>query len=165
MLVKALIDNTQPRSRTLKWECAKMSSLTKIVLKIPVGKNPRTHTIFHTTHTISQQVQEEIKLQHFSPPPTSSSPSRLSLSQINASESGFRGISDVCVCVCEGVSRKEGGSLITRQGTLISDGNIWFTLSWRDSCIKSRNYPNQFKLHPPPSPPPCFTSLHIKLPH
>lgn len=50
-----------------------------------------------------------------------------------------------------------GVSLITSQGTLISDGNIWFTLSWRDSCIKSRNYPNQFKLLPSARPLP----LHL----
>lgn len=121
--------------------------------------------ITHTQHTLfPNRCRRRSSCKHFSSAPPllpllSSSPSRFSLSQINASESSFGDISDVCV------SRKEGVLLITRQGTLISDGNIWFTLSWRDSCIKSRNYPNQFKLHPPPSPPPCFTSLHIKLPH
>lgn len=54
------------------------------------------------------------------------------------------------------LTRMRGVSLITSQGTLISVSNIWFTLSWRDSCIKSRNNPNQFKLHPPPSLPHLF---------
>lgn len=137
-----------------------MSSLTAITRKIPVHK---TDTHRHTRYFPTGAEEDQVAALFL--PPSSSCPSRLSLSQINASESGFRNISDVLVYVCEGVRRKEGGLLITRQGTLISDGNIWFTLSWRDSCIKSRNYPNQFKLHPPPSPPPCFTSLHIKLPH
>lgn len=137
-----------------------MSSLTAITRKIPVHK---TDTHRHTGYFPTGAEEDQVAALFL--PPSSSCPSRLSLSQINASESSFRDISDVLVYVCEGVRRKEGGLLITRQGTLISDGNIWFTLSWRDSCIKSRNYPNQFKLHPPPSPPPCFTSLHIKLPH
>lgn len=109
-----------------------------------------TRTVFHTVHTISQQVQEEIKLQHFSSsPPPLLLPASFFLKLMPARTALKTFLT--CVCVCEREQEEEGGALITSQGTLISDGNIWFTLSWRDSCIKSRNYPNQFKLHPPPS--------------
>lgn len=135
-----------------------MSSLTRIVLKIPGSKALNTHKRPHThMHSLPHSAHyfptgaggDQVATLFLLSP--SSTPSCLFLSQINASESGFKDIFDVCVCVRESRRRKGWGALITSQGTLISDGNIWFTLSWRDSCIKSRNYPNQFKLHPPPS--------------
>lgn len=144
-----------------------MAALTVIVPKTPMSKfwghkTKNTHNNPSNTHHFPTGADEDQVAPLFFLPPTLLLPSSLFFTLMPA-----RGALEtllMCVCVCVG-EQEEGGSLITRQGTLISDGNIWFTLSWRDSCIKSRNYPNQFKLHPPPSPPPCFTSLHIKLPH
>lgn len=81
-----------------------MSSLTAITRKIPVHK---TDTHRHTRYFPTGAEEDQVAALFL--PPSSSCPSRLSLSQINASESGFRNISDVLVYVCEGVRRKEGG--------------------------------------------------------
>lgn len=131
-------------------------------------KTKNTHTHTHSpprsAHCFPTGAEgDQVATLFFLPPPLLL-PASLFLKLMPATAALETFLTWVCMCV-RGWAGGRGGSLITRQGTLISDGNIWFTLSWRDSCIKSRNYPNQFKLHPPPSPPPCFTSLHIKLPH